>query len=108
MASVSETAHGAAGGFETSVFSGDVCTHPDFQRQGAAAALMSYIIDEFDAEAARGKGGRIVSTLHAIESMRPFYAKYGYTAVQAHRSLLRMNIGDAGGAACARVSLPTM
>lgn len=68
-------------------FAGDVCTHPEYQRQGAAGQIITGILREFEEERV-SRGGRIVAALHAMESMRPFYAKYGFKSVNAQRSLL--------------------
>ena len=63
---------------------GDVCTHPDFRRQGAIKQVFDSIVKGWDT----GSGcppdaARIVAVLHAAPGVHGLYAKYGFKEVPA-------------------------
>ena len=69
----------------------DVCTHPDFQRQGAAGVLLTNIGQAMPTMAVPDPADSPttqLSALHAAESMRPFYSKFGYASVPMHMTVL--------------------
>lgn len=74
---------------------GDVCTHPSFQRQGAAGAILNDIMRYLGTGLPpEEEAPRAVCALHAMASMRPFYAKFGFVSVPVHRATVQVPMSD--------------
>jgi hypothetical protein len=71
----------------------DVCTHPDFQRQGAVAQILTDITEHFESELPSLEDCEAaVAALHCMPALRPVYGKYGFRSVPAYRSVLNIMI----------------